>query len=228
MPLLPVVERLRGHSPVILPSLLQCDFGNLQREVAQLVAAGAGAMHLDVMDGHFVPNLTYGMPIVDAVRRLTDLPLDVHLMIAEPQRYLKQFAEAGADIITVHAEASADLAAVLQEIHDLGCAAGIAINPPTSVDEIGGCLEYCDLVLPMSVSAGFGGQTFDPTTLDKLREIRQLAPHVLLEVDGGINSATIGQCTEAGAECFVVGSAIFNSQQYEPVIRELARLATIG
>jgi ribulose-phosphate 3-epimerase len=228
MPLLPVIERLREQAPVILPSLLQCDFGNLEREVAQLSAAGAQAMHLDVMDGHFVPNLTYGMPIVAAVRRLTDLPIDVHLMISQPHRYLEQFARAGADIITVHAEACADLAGVLRQIRRLGCAAGIAINPPMPVEDIVDCLEYCDLVLPMSVEAGFGGQAFDPIALDKLREIRRMAPHVLLEVDGGINPDTIGQCAEAGAECYVVGSAIFNSQQYDPVISELASLAIIG
>lgn len=228
MPLPHIAEQLRSQAPAILPSLLQCDFGNLQQEVTQLTEAGAQAMHLDVMDGQFVPNLTYGMPIVAAVRQITDLPLDVHLMIARPERYLKQFAEAGADIITVHAEACADLASTLQEIHQLGCLAGIAINPPTLVDAIRDCLEYCDLVLPMSVSAGFGGQEFDPTALEKLREIRQLAPHVLLEVDGGINSATISKCAEAGAECFVVGSAIFGSHSYRSTIDQLAQLATTG
>ena len=222
------LDRLRGETPAVLPSLLLCDFGNLEREVTRLTEAGAGAMHLDVMDGQFVPNLTYGMPIVTAVRQLTDLVVDCHLMIVEPDRYIQQFADAGADIITVHSEACADLAGTLRAIQELGCAAGIAINPLTTVGEIADCLNYCDLVLPMSVSAGFGGQAFDPTALDKLREIRQMAPHVLLEVDGGINSATIRQCADAGAECFVVGSAIFGSQNYQSVIGDLANLATIG
>jgi len=226
MPIHPVIERLRAAAPVILPSLLQCDFANLEREVERLPPAGAGAMHLDVMDGHFVPNFTYGMPIVAAIRRLTDLPVDVHLMIDRPERFVGEFIDAGADIVTVHSEASANLAETLRTIRSAGCAAGIAINPPAKVDEIGDCLELCDLVLPMSVAAGFGGQSFDSEALAKLKQIREMAPDVLLEVDGGINSATIGQCAEAGAECFVVGSAIFGSQEYGSVIGELATLAT--
>ena len=221
---------LREASPAILPSLLLCDFGNLEREVRRLEEAQAPALHLDVMDGTFVPNLTYGMPIVEALRRLTHLPLDVHLMIARPERYLKAFAEAGADILTVHVEAASPHAGgaphLLAEIRRLGMGAGIALNPGTPLSAIADCLDGCDLVLVMSVEAGFGGQSFNPAALEKLREVRRLAPHVLLEVDGGINRETISPCAEAGAELFVVGSAIFRRPQYAEAVRELVTLAS--
>ena len=218
--------RLRASAPVVLPSLLLCDFGNLEREVAQLEAAGVQALHLDVMDGVFVPNLTYGLPLVEAFRRLTPLPLDVHLMIADPGRYVRQFYDAGADILTIHAEAVADPRPVLQEIRDLGAAAGIALNPQTPLAAIENCLDLCDLALIMSVEAGFGGQAFDTAALDKLRRLREQAgAHIVLEVDGGINRDTIQSCAQAGAEFFVVGSAIFRSERYAPVVAELAGLA---
>ena len=222
------LDRLHQASPVVLPSLLLCDFANLEREVRNLEEAGAKAVHLDVMDGQFVPNLTYGMPIVEAVRRVTALPIDVHLMIAEPHRYVHQFAEAGADSLTVHVEATHDPAAVLDEIHSLDVAAGIALNPATPLTSIENCLDKADLVLVMSVPAGFGGQPFHENALDKLRELRKaVRPEVLLQVDGGVSDATIARCAEAGAELFVVGSAIFRHPgSYKTAIRELEALAS--
>lgn len=218
--------QLRDASPVILPSLLQCDFANLQREVARLEEAGVRALHLDVMDGVFVPNLTYGMPIVAAFRRLTDLPLDVHLMIERPERYLEQFYDAGANAITIHQEADMDPRNTLSRIRELGAASGLAINPGTPLEKIELYLDVCDLVLVMSVNAGFGGQEFDEIALKKLERLRAIArPDLLLEVDGGINDSTIAKCARAGADLFVVGSAIFRHEQYAPVIGQLADLA---
>jgi ribulose-phosphate 3-epimerase len=217
---------LRQASPVVLPSLLLCDFGNLEREVRKLEEAGVRGLHLDVMDGQFVPNLTYGMPIVEACRRLTDLPLDVHLMIKQPQQYISQFCDAGADIITIHAEAVDSPSAVLSQIHDLDCGAGLAINPDTPIESIESCLSLCDLVLVMSVQAGFGGQSFRPIALDKLRTLKQLVnENTLLEVDGGVNGKTIRDCAAAGAQLFVVGSAIFRETSYRDAVQNLTDLA---
>ena len=217
---------LREAAPVVLPSLLLCDFGNLQEEIARLERANVAALHLDVMDGNFVPNLTYGMPIVAALRRLTRLPLDVHLMINDPARYVEPFYEAGADIITVHVEAAGEVRGVLEQIRDLGAGAGIALNPQTPLSQIEPCLELCDLVLVMSVPAGFGGQEFDPVALEKLRRLRRLVgEEVLLEVDGGVNRSTVRKSAEAGAQLLVVGSAIFSQQNYGPIVKELTSMA---
>lgn len=221
------LDRLRHSVPAVLPSLLLCDFGNLEREVRLLEDAGVPGLHLDVMDGSFVPNLTYGMPIVAAIRKLTDLPIDVHLMIQRPQNYLQQFREAGADILTIHIEAVEDPRPLLEQIRFLGCGAGIALNPPTPISRLEGCLDVCDLVLVMSVQAGFGGQSFNPIALDKLRQVRELAdPDVLLEIDGGISPANISQASAAGAQLFVVGSAIFGKPDYQQAVTELTHLAT--
>jgi ribulose-phosphate 3-epimerase len=179
------------------------------------------------MDGQFVPNLTYGMPIVEALRRLTDMPLDVHLMIAEPQRYLRQFVDAGADVLTIHVEAVGDPAAALAEIRSLGVGAGIALNPDTPLSSLDSCYGLCDLILVMSVQAGFGGQGFRTVALDKLRQVRKtVRSDVLLEVDGGVNESTIGACAEAGAQLFVVGSAIFRAPSYSQAIQNLITTAT--
>jgi len=199
----------------------------LEREVRRLEEAGVPGLHLDVMDGSFVPNLSYGMPIVAAIRKLTDLPIDAHLMIQRPQNYLRQFRDAGADILTIHIEAVDDARPVMEQIRHLGCGAGIALNPPTPLSRLEGCLDLCDLVLVMSVQAGFGGQSFNPVALDKLRQIRELAsPDVLLEIDGGINTSTIAQASAAGAQLFVAGSAIFGQPDYPQAVRELTHLAT--
>ena len=218
--------QLRSFAPAILPSLLLCDFGNLQREVERLAAAGVRGLHLDVMDGNFVPNLTYGMPIVAGLSKLTEMPLDVHLMIQSPEQYVDEFVEAGATAITVHAEATENPVALLQQISQADVAAGIAINPDTPVASLAPCVGHCDLVLIMSVQAGFGGQAFRTDALSKLAEARELfGPDVILEIDGGVNSSTIADCTRAGAELLVVGSAIFRADDYSSAVAELSNLA---
>lgn len=203
-----------------------CDFGNLEQDIRRLEAAGVGGLHLDVMDGHFVPNLTYGLPLVEAIRRLTDLPLDAHLMISNPSDYVDAFCRAGADVVTVHVEATAEPVALLERIRDLGVGAGIAINPDTPLTAISSSLESCDLVLTMSVQPGFGGQEFNTVALEKIRKLRKLAPPgVLLEIDGGVNDETIGSCAQAGADLFVVGSAIFRHDDYGARVSALSRAA---
>lgn len=215
------LHTLRNEQPLVLPSLLQCDFGDLRGELARLETAGVRGLHLDVMDGHFVPNLTYGMPVVEGLRRLTDLPLDVHLMIAEPSRYVRAFAEAGADNITVHVEVEEEIGPVLDEIRSLGVGTGLALNPDTPLQLVEPLLAACDLLLIMSVDAGFGGQSFNPVALSKLRAVRERFPQLLLEVDGGINASTISDCHAAGAQLFVVGSAIFGHSDYRFALEQL-------
>lgn len=210
------LNTLLEQAPVVLPSLLLCDFGNLEREIERLEKAGTKALHLDVMDGDFVPNLTYGLPVVKALRRLTDLPLDTHLMISRPERYIDAFHQAGADIITVHIEATDDAPAALGQIRRLGAWAGIALNPKTPLSAVEHLVTDCDLVLMMSVEPGFGGQTFDPTVLKKLKLARELfGDQTVLEVDGGVNEETITECTRAGAQLMVAGSAIFGRPDYK-------------
>ncbi len=217
---------LRAAPPVVLPSLLLCDFGNLEREIRQLEAAGVRGLHLDVMDGHFVPNMTYGLTMVSTLREITDLPLDVHLMISNPGDYLKKYVDAGADLLTIHAEAVDDPRPLLEEIRSLGAGSGLAINPPTSVASIEAALPLCDLVLAMSVMPGFGGQAFDEVALEKLDDLRSRVPaETLLEVDGGVNSKTIAACGSAGAQLLVVGSAIFREPDYAQAIANLTQLA---
>ncbi len=218
-----VITSLESVSPTILPSLLLCDFGCLRQEIERLEEAGVAALHLDVMDGVFVPNFSYGITIVDAIRKITELPLDVHLMMVHPEKYLQQFADAGADILTIHAEATNDPTATLDQIRESGCAAGIAINPATSVDEIESALPHADLVLVMSVQAGFGGQSFNEGVLEKLQQIRTRpgGKEILLEIDGGINVETIGEATEQGAQLLVAGSAIFKESDYAGAIAKM-------
>jgi ribulose-phosphate 3-epimerase len=213
---------------VVLPSMLLCDFGNLDREVKVLEAAGARALHLDVMDGAFVPNMTYGMPIVEAVRRVTDLPLDVHLMIARPLDYIDAFADAGASTLTIHVEAVDDPRPVLEKIRERDLVAGLALNPPTKLETIASSLPFCDLVLCMSVMPGFGSQKFNPVALDKLRTLReQRGDSLLLSVDGGVNEHTINECVRAGAQILVTGAAVFRSgASYETSLAKLTTLAT--
>lgn len=220
---------LRDAAPAILPSLLLCDFGNLEREVRRLEEAGAAALHLDVMDGVFVPNLTYGMPIVAAVRRLTQLPLDVHLMISQPQKYVAAFREAGADVLSFHVEAVEEPRKLLEDIRRLGALAGITLNPATPLSRLDSCWDACDLVLVMSVEAGFGGQTFHPSALEKLHAARKIGgSDLLLEIDGGVNSDTIGPCAAAGADLFVVGSGILRQPDYGQAISDLHSRAQSG
>jgi ribulose-phosphate 3-epimerase len=220
------LESLRSSAPAVLPSLLLCDFGNLEREIGHLQEAGVKALHLDVMDGVFVPNFTYGMTIVEAVRRLTDLPLDVHLMMQSPQNYVRQFRDAGADVLTVHVEAVDDPSAVLSAITQLDLGAGLAINPSTDFSTVEPYLSQCDLLLVMSVEAGFGGQSFHESALERLRRARELAgERLILEVDGGVNEETISRCAAAGAQLFVVGSGIFKASDYGAAVDRLNRLA---
>ena len=218
---------LKEAGPVILPSMLLCDFGSLEREVRRLEEAGARALHLDVMDGIFVPNFTYGLPIVEAFRRLTDLPIDVHLMISKPELYAKKFWEAGADIITFHIEATDDPEPIVQELRDLDVGVGLAINPKTPVSRLEPYLELCDLALIMSVEAGFGGQTFDSSALEKVSYLREkYGEELLIEIDGGVNPSTIKGCVIKGVDLLVVGSAIFKKEDYTEAMNELNSLTS--
>jgi ribulose-phosphate 3-epimerase len=226
MPVLPTVDDLHAAAPLVAPSLLACDFAELRGEIRRLEQGGARMLHLDIMDGHFVPNLSFGLPVVEAVRRSTDLPLDVHLMISEPARYVRRFRDAGADLMTVHIEVLADPRPLLQEIRALGAGAGISLNPPTPLETLAGCLNLCDLVLVMSVMPGFGGQEFEPEALEKLRRLRStVGSNVLLSVDGGLNLETVGPCAEAGADLFVTGSALFSQNNYGRFIQTMTDLA---
>ena len=215
-------SRLRASAPLVLPSILACDFGHLEREIELVEQAGAKALHLDVMDGHFVPNLSFGIPVVEAARRATNLPLDVHLMIDKPEQFIEPFREAGADGLTIHVEAVADPRPVLEKIRSLGAWAGLALNPPTPLSAIEPSLPLCDLILVMSVMPGFGGQPFDDRALGKLRTLAaRNGLDAFLEVDGGIASDTIGPCAEAGADLFVTGTAVFRASDYGTAMRQL-------
>lgn len=215
------LDAIRRAAPAVLPSLLLCDFGDLKGELAQLSEAGVEALHLDVMDGHFVPNMTYAMPIVEGLRRHTEMPLDVHLMISDPVAYAQPMAEAGADLVTFHVEAVDDPVDAAGRIKDTGVAVGVALNPGTPLAKIDACLAEVDLVLVMSVDAGFGGQSFQPVALEKVEKLRRERPELLLEIDGGINLETIGPARRAGCDLFVVGSAIFRQDDYHRAVGAL-------
>jgi len=208
----------------VAPSILSADFARLGEELAAIEAAGADLVHVDVMDGRYVPNLTIGPMIVEAARRSTKLPLDVHLMIVEPERYLADFRAAGADIITVHAEAAVHLQRTVAQIRELGARAGVALNPHTPPSALEYVLGDLDLVLVMSVNPGFGGQKFLPSALDKLRAVdamlraRDLRSVVDIEVDGGVNAFTARDVIAAGANILVAGSAVFKAASYREAI----------
>lgn len=200
----------------LAPSILSADFGNLSRDIKEAEEAQVDYIHIDVMDGQFVPNITIGPLIVEVARRSTELPLDVHLMIVNPQRYLSDFAKAGADIITVHSEATPHTHRVLQQISELGCKTGMAINPLTPIEYLRDALPYLDLALIMTVNPGFGGQSFIETCLGKIVQLKtwrdEINPECEIEVDGGVKANNINKISDAGADVFVAGSAIFNSQ----------------
>jgi ribulose-phosphate 3-epimerase len=199
----------------IAPSILTADFGQLTDEIEMLVAGGADMIHLDVMDGRFVPNITFGEKMIATVRRLTTLPLDVHMMVEEPERYFEAFAGAGAGGMTIHVEAAPHLQRQLSRIRELGCAAGAALNPGTSLSTVREVLPDLDLLLVMTVNPGFGGQEFIPSSPDKVARARQLLSegrsHAALEVDGGIGRDTIASVWRAGADTFVAGNSIFSA-----------------
>ncbi|PLX84271.1 MAG: ribulose-phosphate 3-epimerase [Desulfuromonas sp.] len=209
----------------IAPSILSADFARLGDEIRAIEAGGADYVHIDVMDGHFVPNITIGPLVVEAARKVTALPLDVHLMIENPDLYIPEFARAGADIITVHLEASAHLHRSVQLIKSLGKRAGVSINPATPVSSLEVILEEIDLVLVMTVNPGFGGQSFIPSCLPKIealrREIERRGLPVELEVDGGVKTDNIGLIAGAGADVFVAGSAVFGTPDYAATIAAL-------
>ena len=212
---------------LIAPSILSADFSRLGSEIKAVETAGADWIHVDVMDGHFVPNITNGPLIVEAVRRVTSLPIDVHLMIENPDNYIPAFAEAGASLISIHVEASCHLNRSVQLIRECGARPGVVLNPSTPVQALEWIIENVDYVLIMSVNPGFGGQAFIKNSLDKVRRLREMIQrkklNTLVEIDGGVNENTIADIAAAGADAFVAGSAIFGSANYQVTIEALRR-----
>jgi ribulose-phosphate 3-epimerase len=214
----------------IAPSILSADFSRLGEEIQAVERGGATILHVDVMDGHFVPNLTVGLPVVKSLARATQLPIDAHLMISEPGRYAEQFVEAGAKMVSVHVEADAHLHRTLTSIRSAGAAAGVVINPATPVESLTEALPYADYVLVMSVNPGFGGQRFIETSLDKVRRLKRLIQErgltTRIEIDGGVDLNNIAAVVSAGAEIIVAGSAVFSTNDPEAAVRNL-REATV-
>jgi ribulose-phosphate 3-epimerase len=215
---------------IIAPSILSADFTRLGDEIKAVEAAGADWIHIDVMDGHFVPNITIGPLVVKAARRVTDLPLDVHLMIEKPERYIQAFADAGSDLISVQVETCTHLNRTIQMIKETGARAGVVLNPSTSLSTLDWELENVYHVMLMSVNPGFGGQKFIPSCLDKIRDLRKIIDkkklETLIEIDGGVNENTIGDISAAGADIFVAGSAIFKKPDYTKTIATFKHILT--
>lgn len=209
----------------VAPSILSSDFAKLGEEVSNICKYDIDLIHCDVMDGVFVPNITFGIKAIKDIKKYSTKPLDVHLMIIDPSKYIKDFAEAGADYISIHTEAKCDVLKTLKDIRKLKCKAGLVINPETSLDEALDYLPVCDLVLVMSVHPGFGGQSFIEETLEKVRELKRIKNEngykYLIEIDGGINEETAPKALKAGAEIIVAGNAIFNSKNKEETIKKL-------
>jgi ribulose-phosphate 3-epimerase len=221
---------LNNRNIEIAPSILAADFSRLGEEIEAVERGGAGILHVDVMDGHFVPNITVGLPVVQSLARSTRIPIDAHLMISEPGRYAAEFVNAGAKMVSVHVEADANLHRTLMSIKSAGAQAGIVLNPATSIGAVEEALQFADYVLVMSVNPGFGGQQFIPESIDKVRRLRQLITerqlNVRIEIDGGIDRANIERVVGAGAEIIVAGSAIFRTADAEAAVKEL-RNATV-
>lgn len=214
----------------IAPSILSADFTRLAEEIAEVKAGGAKMLHVDVMDGHFVPNITIGLPVVKSLRKATDMIIDTHLMISEPGRYAVEFVKAGADMVSVHVEADAHLQRTLVAVRDAGAKAGVAINPGTSLDTLSEALPYADFVLLMSVNPGFGGQSFIPTMLDKLRRLKDMISSrglpVKIEIDGGVDANNIAEIANAGAGMIVAGSAVFGGGEPAAAVKRLIEAGT--
>ncbi|MDQ7949409.1 MAG: ribulose-phosphate 3-epimerase [Pedobacter sp.] len=213
---------------ILAPSILTADFANLRRDIEMINDSDADWFHVDVMDGVFVPNISFGFPVIRAAKKYAKKPFDVHLMIVNPEKYIEEFASAGADGITVHFEACTHLHRVVQQIKAAGCKAGVAINPHTPVVLLKDILHELDLVLVMSVNPGFGGQAFIPQTYSKIKELRQLAnqvnPSLIIEVDGGVNIGNIAELIQAGANALVVGNAIFAAENPSQMISDLKNI----
>jgi len=215
----------------LAPSILSADFARLGVQIAEVARAGADYIHVDVMDGHFVPNISIGAPVVASIRRVTSLPLDVHLMIEHPERYISDFVKAGADIITVHVEASPHLQSTIQAIKEQGARAGVSLNPPTPIGAVEEFLHHVDLVLIMSVNPGFGGQSFIPATLLRIAKMRKILDarglSAELEVDGGINADNAPDIVKAGANVLVAGNSIFRAEDGISMALQRLREATL-
>lgn len=216
---------------LISPSILSADFGNLERDVQMLNASQADWLHCDVMDGRFVPNISFGFPVMEAVKKVATKPLDVHLMILEPEKYAEAFRDAGAHVLTVHYEACVHLDRTLSLIRSLGMKAGVSLNPGTPVEMLTDVIHLCDLVLIMSVNPGFGGQKFIPQAIDKVRRTAALraarSATALIQVDGGVSSANVRQLAEAGADVVVAGNAVFKASDPQAAIAELKTLGSL-
>ena len=215
----------------IAPSILSADFAKLGEDIRAIEEGGAGVLHVDVMDGKFVPNITIGLPVVKSLSKVTKLPIDCHLMIEEPNRYAAQFVEAGAAMVSVHVEADVHLQRTLTAIREAGAKAGVAINPATSLTTLEEALPFADYILLMSVNPGFGGQKFIHTSLDKLRRLRAMIQErglkTRIEVDGGVDASNISKVVEAGAEIIVAGSAVYGGGKPTKAVKELLDAATV-